>query len=142
MKRLLTLAATFLSLLFFTSFAFAQTDPLVGKIIVLDPGHGGSDYGSTECRGLPEKDATIDIANRLKALLEADGAEVFLTRIDDSTKSNNDRYTLANGVGGEALVSIHLNGSTNYSKNGTLGLYGKLNKDNAFTRTVHTRLAS
>ena len=142
MKKLLTLVLAFFSLLFFTSFAFAQTNPLLGKVIVLDPGHGGSDYGSIECAGLPEKDATLDIANRLKALLEADGAEVFLTRIDDSTKSNNDRYTLANSVGGEALVSIHLNGSTDHNKNGTLGLYGKLNKDKAFTQTVHARLAS
>ena len=142
MKKLLTLAVTFLSLLFFTSFAFAQTNPLLGKVIVLDPGHGGSDYGSTECNGLSEKEATLDITNRLKALLEADGAQVFLTRTDDSTKSNNDRYTLANSVGGEALVSIHLNGSTDSSRNGTLGLYGKLNKDKAFTQKVHARLAS
>lgn len=142
MKKLLTLAATFLSLLFFTSFAFAQTNPLLGKVVVLDPGHGGSDYGSTECSGLPEKTATLDIANRLKALLEADGAQVFLTRIDDSTKSNNDRYTLANSVGGEALVSIHLNGSTNHNKDGTKGLFGKKLKDQAFTEVIHKRLGN
>lgn len=142
MKKLLTLALTFFSLLVFTSFAFAQTTSLVDKVIVLDPGHGGSDYGSTECLGLPEKEATLDIGYRLKALLEADGAQAFLTRTDDSTKSNNDRYTFANSVGGEALVSIHLNGSIDSSKNGTLGLYGKLNKDKAFTQTVHARLAS
>ena len=142
MKNVLTVALVLFSLFRFTSFAFAQTNPLLGKVIILDPGHGGSDYGSTECAGLPEKDATIDIANRLKALLEADRADVYLTRNDDLTKSNNDRYTLANSVGGEALVSIHLNGSTDHSRNGTLGLYGKLNKDNAFAQTVHARLAS
>lgn len=142
MKRLLILAVTFLSLLFFTSFAFAQTNPLLGKVIILDPGHGGSDYGSTECSGLPEKEATLDIANRLKSLLEADGAQVFLTRTDDLTKSNNDRYSLANSVGGEALVSIHLNGSTNHNKDGTKGLYGKRLKDKAFTEVVHKRLAN
>lgn len=142
MKRLLTLAIAFLTLLSFASFAFAQTNPLLGKIIVLDPGHGGDDNGSTACSGLPEKTATLDIGNRLKSLLEAEGAQVFLTRTDDSTKSNNDRYTFANNVGGEALVSIHLNGSTDSSKNGTLGLYGKMNKDKTFTQTVHTRLAS
>ena len=142
MKRLLTLALIFFSLLFFTSFAFAQTDPLAGKIIILDPGHGGDDYGSVECVGLPEKDATLDIAYRLKALLEKDGAEVFLTRSDDSTKSNNDRYTFANSVNGEALVSIHLNSSTNHNKDGTKGLYGKRLKDKAFTEVVHKRLAN
>lgn len=142
MKKLLTLVVVFFSLLFFTTFAFAQTNPLLGKIIILDPGHGGSDYGSNECSGLPEKTATLDIANRLKSLLEVDGAQVFLTRTDDLTKSNNDRYTFANTVGGEVLISIHLNGSTDSSKNGTLGLYGKLSKDKAFTQVVHARLAS
>ena len=142
MKKLFKLVLTFFSLLFFTSFVFAQTNSLVGKAIILDPGHGGTDYGSTQCLGLPEKEATLDIANRLKLLLEADGAQVFLTRTDDSTKSNNDRYTFANSVGGKALVSIHLNGSTDSSKNGTLGLYGKLNKDKSFTQLVHARLVA
>lgn len=142
MKKLLTLFLTFLSLLFFTSFALAQTNPLLDKVIILDPGHGGSDYGSTECQSLPEKEATLDITNRLKALLEADGAQVFLTRSNDSTKSNNDRYTFANSVNGEVLISIHLNGSTNHNKNGTKGLYGKRLKDKAFTEVVHKRLAS
>jgi len=40
------------------------------------------------------------------------------------------------------VVCIHLNGSTDSGKNETLGLYGKLNKDKAFTQTVHARLAS
>ncbi|MBI2021920.1 N-acetylmuramoyl-L-alanine amidase [Candidatus Daviesbacteria bacterium] len=142
MKRLLTLALTFLSLLFFTSLTFAQTNPLTSKVIVLDPGHGGSDYGSIECPGLPEKDATLQIAFKLKELLQNDGAVVYLTRETDATLSNEDRYTFANSHNGNALISIHLNGSTNHDKNGTLGLYGKLNKDKAFTQTVHTRLAS
>lgn len=115
---------------------------LSGHRIVIDPGHGGSDYGSTECQNLPEKNATLDIAYRLKALLEVDGAQVFMTRTDDSTKSNNDRYTFANSVNGETLVSVHLNGSTNHNKDGTKGLYGKRLKDKAFTEVVHKRLAN
>jgi N-acetylmuramoyl-L-alanine amidase len=108
--------------------------------IVLDPGHGGTDPGSTECAGYPEKQANLDIANKLKTLLEGSGYTVYLTRTDDSTKSNNDRYTFANSVGGNALVSIHLNGSTNHSANGTQGLFGQKRKDEAFTRTVHQAL--
>lgn len=110
--------------------------------IVIDPGHGGSDFGSTECPTLLEKDANLQIANKLKALLEADDAIVGMTRTDDSYKSNNDRYTFANTFGGEALVSVHLNGSTNPNTDGTKGLYGKLNKDKAFTQTIHARLVS
>ena len=47
---------------------------------------------------------------------------------------------LANSTDGEVLVSIHLNGSTNHSTDGTQGLYGKLNKDSAFTKTMHAAL--
>lgn len=118
------------------------SSPLTGHRIVLDPGHGGSDYGSTECLTLAEKDANLDIAYRLKSLLGVDGAQAFLTRSDDSTKSNYDRYTLANSVNGEVLVSIHLNGSTNHNKNGTKGLYGKILKDKPFTEVVNKRLSN
>lgn len=140
-KKFLSIFVFIIFLALLATRVMASTS-VTGHRIVLDPGHGGTDSGSTECLTLPEKQATLDIAYRLEALLEADGAQVFLTRTDDSTKSNNDRYTLANSVGGEVLVSIHLNGSTESSKNGTLGLYGKLNKDKAFTQTIHARLAS
>jgi len=73
-------------------------------------------------------------------LLEADTASVVMTRSDDSTLSNNDRYTLANNSGGEVLVSVHLNGSSNPSTDGTQGLYGKINKDKAFTQVMHNAL--
>ena len=110
--------------------------------IVIDPGHGGSDPGSTECPTLTEADANLDIAQRLYTLLDRDGAQVLLTRTDDYNMSNADRYNAANTFGGEALVSIHLNGSTDHTRNGTLGLYGKLNKDLEFTKVIHSRLAA
>jgi N-acetylmuramoyl-L-alanine amidase len=137
-KFLAAIFTSLLTLLFVTS-VFAQTN-LSGKVIVLDPGHGGSDTGAVNGT-LYEKDVTLDIANRLKLLLEADGATVYLTRDCDCDKSNNDRYTLANSVGGNALVSIHFNGSTNSTKDGTQGLWGKKNKDQAFTKIVHQALA-
>lgn len=139
MKKFLTAIFTSLLTLLFVTSVFAQTN-LSGRIIVLDPGHGGSDTGAVN-GALYEKNVTLDIANRLKTLLEADGATVYLTRDCDCNKSNNDRYTLANSVGGNALISIHLNGSTNSIKDGTQGLWGKKNKDQAFTKTVHQALA-
>lgn len=111
-----------------------------GRKIVIDPGHGGSDYGSMECSGLYESKANLDIALKLKTLLENNGANVHMTRTDDSYKTNGDRYNGANSFNGEALVSIHLNSSTNHNKDGTLGLYGKRNKDLNFTKTVHQQL--
>jgi len=114
--------------------------PPDNPVIVLDPGHGGSDFGSTQCPGYPEKDANLDIAFATKTTLEGAGYIAEMTRTDDSAKSNNDRYTFANSVGGHALVSIHLNGSTDHSVNGTQGFWGKKNKDEAFTNTVHQAL--
>jgi len=112
-------------------------------IIVVDPGHGGTDTGSTECQGLTEAKANLDISLRLEVILEATNTyDVRLTRTDNSTLSNNDRYTFANSVDGNALVSIHLNGSTDHSVNGTQGFWGKKNKDEAFTNTVHLALAN
>jgi len=120
---------------------FSAATSVTGRRIVIDPGHGGFDWGSTECAGYPEKQANLDITLKLQALLDADKAEVFLTRTDNETyKSNADRYNFANSVSGEALVSIHLNGSTDHTKNGTLGLYGKKNKDLSFTKILHKYL--
>ena len=139
MKKFLTAIFTsFFTLLFVTS-VFAQTN-LSGKVIVLDPGHGGADTGAVNGT-LYAKTVTLGIANRLKTLLEVDGATVYVTRDCDCDKSNNDRYTLANSVSGNILVSIHLNGSTNSSKDGTQGLWGKKNKDQTFTKTIHQVLA-
>ncbi|OGY18275.1 MAG: hypothetical protein A3F04_00175 [Candidatus Chisholmbacteria bacterium RIFCSPHIGHO2_12_FULL_49_9] len=121
---------------------FAASSPVTSRKIVIDPGHGGTDWGSTECPGLAEKDANLDISRRLQELLANDGAQVLMTRTDDSYKSNNDRYTQANQFGGQVLVSVHLNGSTNHTKNGTLGLYGKRNKDLEFAKTLHQRMVS
>lgn len=137
-KILFLLVVSFLSLLPISS-VFAQTTTLADKVIVLDPGHGGSDSGAVNGL-LREADVTLDIANRLKTLLEADGATVYLTRDCDCDKSNNDRYTLANSVGGNVLVSIHLNGSGDPSKNGTMSLWGKKNKDLNLTTIMHQAL--
>lgn len=140
-RRLLIILSSLFFLAVVAGRATAAT-PVTNRIIVIDPGHGGSDPGSTECLLLTEAEANLDIAERLYALLDSDGAEVFLTRTDDSTKSNRDRYELANSVEGEALVSIHLNGSTDHSVNGTMGLYGKKNKDEDFTRVLHSHLVN
>lgn len=140
MRRLLSLLFISVIILFASiTPAFAQTS-VTGKIIILDPGHGGTDSGAVN-GNLREADVTLDIAkNYLKPMLEADGAVVYLTRGCDCTKTNEDRYTFANNNHGDVLLSIHLNGSTNPLKEGTQGLYGQKNKDEAFTRVIHQAL--
>ena len=138
-KRFLPIFSVLALLIFLPQNTLAATS-VTGHKIIIDAGHGGTDTGSTACSGLPEKDANIQIANDLKTLLEADTATVYMTRTIDETLSNADRYNYANGTDGEVLVSIHLNGSPNTSTDGTEGLYGKINKDLAFTKVIHNAL--
>ena len=127
------------SLLTPVSSVFAQTS-ITGKTIILDPGHGGSDPGAVNGT-LREADVALNIAeNYLKPVLEADGAIVYMTRDCDCTKTNEDRYTFANSHNGNVLLSIHLNGSTNPTRDGTQGLYGQKNKDMNFTKVIHQAL--
>lgn len=82
-----------------------------GKVVVLDPGHGGAETGAIGPSGLQEKDVTLDIARRLEALLERDGVTVVLTRDDDRLVPRDDRTAVANHNKAELFVSIHLNAS-------------------------------
>ncbi|CAN5750057.1 hypothetical protein BH20ACT12_BH20ACT12_01830 [soil metagenome] len=123
-------AAILLSTAAFVTGAGAQEQPCSGKV-VLDPGHGGTDSGAVNTKyGLiREKDQTLEVASRLKRLLQDDGCTVYMTRTVDETLSNNDRYTYANSTGADILVSIHMNGSTVDTVDYTTTLFGKWRKD-------------
>jgi N-acetylmuramoyl-L-alanine amidase len=93
---------------------YVSGDRLKGRTIVIDPGHGGDDIGAPAMFGPPprgpyEKDIVLDIAYRLVALLEAEGADVRMTRSDDTFVSLRDRARLANRLRADALISIHCN---------------------------------
>jgi N-acetylmuramoyl-L-alanine amidase len=85
------------------------TFPLEVRKIVLDPGHGGTDPGAPTSVGLGEKDITLDVARRLKALLAQSGFEVLMTREKDETVSLRERGQFANYQKGDLFVSIHFN---------------------------------
>ncbi len=82
------------------------------RIIVIDPGHGGSNHG-TYARSVQdgpfEKEFTLDWALRLKPLLETNGWTVFLTRASDVTVSNYDRVTIAEARHADLFISLHFN---------------------------------
>jgi len=83
---------------------------LSGRKIVVDPGHGGTDPGAIAPNGVYEKSLTPKIAAKLAELLRAAGAEVLLTRSTDA--ENPEKYArpeLANSVGADVLVGVHLN---------------------------------
>lgn len=82
--------------------------PLRGRLVVVDPGHGGRDPGSTSGR-VYEKHLTLTTARELADLLTAVGARVFLTRTGDVEVDKYDRAYMANELGADVFVSIHFN---------------------------------
>ena len=137
------LAAILLSVAAFTTGAAAQEAGCTGEV-VLDAGHGGTDSGAVNNKyGLKEKEQTLDVATRLKALLVDDGCTVYMTRtLNSQTLSNNDRYTYANTTGADVLVSIHMNASSNSSTDYTTTLFGKWRKDKELATTVFGSLST
>ncbi len=128
-----------------TPWKFAPT--LNPKLIVIDPGHGGSDTGAAH-NGLTEKDLTLDISMRLRALLLARGWQVKLTRSDDSdVYAPNDsahdelqaRDDVANNAGARMFVSVHVNSFTSSGLNGTTTYYFK-SGDLSLAEAIHRRL--
>ncbi len=109
------------------------------KLIVLDPGHGGADPG-TQHNGLTEKQLTLDIAQRLRAILVAQGWTVRMTRETDVDPLSTDilakmradgkpkaddraylqtRCDVANNAGARMFISIHINSAPSESAHGT-----------------------
>jgi N-acetylmuramoyl-L-alanine amidase len=83
--------------------------PLAVRKIVVDPGHGGKDAGTSTSSGLAEKAVTLDIGRRLRRLLEQAAFEVVMTRDKDEAVPLRQRTALANAQGADLFVSIHLN---------------------------------
>lgn len=114
--------------------------PLQGRVIVLDPGHGGSQPGSTGPTRLSEKEPNLKLALRLKQRLEDRGARVLLTRSADSTVDLYDRINFAVKQGGEVLVSLHNNalsdGENPFIKHGS-GAYYYQPLSLPLARTLH-----
>jgi N-acetylmuramoyl-L-alanine amidase len=84
----------------------------IGRIVI-DPGHGGQDFGATGPTGLNEKDVTLDISLRLAEMLNKRlGAEVVLLRNDDTAISPERRTEMANESKADLFLSIHANSSS------------------------------
>lgn len=90
----------------------------IGRIVI-DPGHGGHDTGTIGPTGLREKDLVLDVALRLKRLVEEDaGAEVVMTRDNDTFIPLEERTAIANQKAADLFISIHANASRDKSARG------------------------
>jgi N-acetylmuramoyl-L-alanine amidase len=127
--------------------AFRQSGPnLVGKTIVIDPGHGGSDDLGVVVPDGPlrwtEADLVFDVATRLEGRLAAAGMRVHLTRGPAPARpmSGAARAELANGLGADLLISLHLDANTNAAAEGVATYH--FGTGNGLTSTVGERLAN
>jgi len=93
------------------------------RTVVLDPGHGGYDNGAKAARGLNEKMLTLDVAKRVKPLLEARGYHVVMTRTTDVFIPLGGRTGISNAHPDAAFVSIHCNWANRRSANGVEAYY-------------------
>ncbi len=84
-------------------------------MIVLDPGHGGTDPGARGANGLAEKDIVLEYAQDVRAALERAGYHVVMTRSDDSNPSYDDRDAVANAYHDAIFISLHV------ASTGTIG---------------------
>jgi N-acetylmuramoyl-L-alanine amidase len=84
--------------------------PIHGATVVLDPGHGGVETGSSGENGVIEKDLNMAVAQMAKASLEAQGATVVLTRTADYRVTLQSRAALVQSLQPPVFISIHHNG--------------------------------
>lgn len=77
--------------------------------VVIDAGHGGHDRGGISGQRVSEKDLTLDVARRLRDILNQNGIKTVMTRSDDTFIPLAQRSAIANAHPGALFVSIHFN---------------------------------
>ena len=79
--------------------------------IIIDPGHGGSDYGCSSSTGIFEKNIVLALARQLQARIKQQGIQVYLTREKDTQKTHFERIQIAEKNRGNLFLSLHCNTS-------------------------------
>lgn len=112
---------------------------LAGKVVVLDPGHGGADRGATG-HGLAEAALVEDLAARLEGRLAAVGVRTLLTRGHDTNPPDGDRAQFANDAGADLVLSLHVDRGTSPACHGIASYH--FGTGTGATSTVGEKLAS
>ena len=82
--------------------------PPIKNKVVLDPGHGGTDYGAIR-EGINEKDITLDLTQRVASILKSKGYKYALTRTEDVFIGLQERCDYTEAENPQIFVSIHVN---------------------------------
>jgi N-acetylmuramoyl-L-alanine amidase len=116
----------------------AASRPAV-QAIVIDAGHGGEDAGVHGPAGLLEKQVTLDVARRLRALIETRlGVRVIMTRDDDRTVTLDERAAIANNGKAGIFLSLHANASLAASASGAEVFGLQLDREGEAVRQLAT----
>jgi N-acetylmuramoyl-L-alanine amidase len=105
-------------------------NPVQGRIIVIDAGHGGTDPGTMNGKTY-EKNIVLPVAQKVKQKLESAGAKVIMTRESDVYKTLEERVQIAKNNYAELFVSIHVN-SASPAANGTETYYDTSKNPNGY----------
>ena len=112
---------------------------LPGKVVVLDPGHGGRDRGACG-HGLQEAAIVEDLAARLEGRLTAVGVRTLLTRGVDSCPTDAERAAFANDAGADLVLSLHVDRADSARAQGVAAYH--FGAGRGTTSTVGEQLAS
>ncbi|WP_261805552.1 N-acetylmuramoyl-L-alanine amidase [Lapidilactobacillus luobeiensis] len=111
---------------------------LAEATIVLDPGHGGNDVGALSQTSKYEKSYTLAVANVIENKLKDAGANVVMTRTDDSFVDLAPRAQAANKLKADAFISLHFDSSeTANSATGTTTYFYHDNRDKKLAQVLN-----
>jgi N-acetylmuramoyl-L-alanine amidase len=111
------------------------------RTIVIDAGHGGFDRGGVPGQRITEKDKCLDVAQRLKRILQAEGYRVVMTRDSDVFIPLGTRTAIANRYRDASFVSIHFNCATRVGANGIETYYYRSDSA-ALASAIHRNVVS
>lgn len=110
-------------------------------LILIDPGHGGSDPGAIGPQGRSEKDVCLGIAKMLKFSLLQRGINAVLTRSTDAEMLLEPRLRMIDTIGADAFVSLHVNSHTTSAASGFETFYREP-PSQKFAELVHNHAAA
>ena len=139
MKYKISCLSIFIISLFTIGLVKAQDFPLLGKVIYLDPGHGGTDPGAVY-GNIYEADINLQLSFKIEEALEKQGAIVYLTRYDNYDLSVKNaiqrkrsdlsrRANIINRSLCDMYLSIHLNADSSTTWRGAQVFYDDVNKE-------------
>jgi N-acetylmuramoyl-L-alanine amidase len=105
------------------SASFVESGPhLIGRVIVVDPGHGGAETGFTAGE-TTEADLVLDVAQRIEGRLAAAGATVYLTRGRGQNPTAAERTAFAHEARADLFVSLHMDAHSSEHARGVAAYY-------------------